>query len=238
MNFSKLIVLATALLASACAKVIIPEYVNETQDIEFVVPEPGKISTAYIGEEMLIQGRKFETPGIVLHQDYHTKWIRNSGHRAFPFYFSAGEKLKKVAIYQGTPIYAGKSQGGMLTQSREQIGAPYGIGVDAAGHVKWVYATGGVISETQGRTVDHSKAQHVEVDVRNFKQELIYSGRNEKELFFTYREFSENMIRAAFQQEVRYELDETRIIGFKSLRIEVIKATNQDITYKIIQGFE
>lgn len=48
------------------------------------------------------------------------------------------------------------------------------------------------------------------------------------------------MLRPAFTQDIEYELNKnnTTIIGFKGLRIEVIKATNLDITYKIIQDYK
>jgi hypothetical protein len=47
------------------------------------------------------------------------------------------------------------------------------------------------------------------------------------------------MARPAFNQDIDYELnnDANTIIGFKGLRIEVLKATNMDITYKVIKDY-
>ena len=47
------------------------------------------------------------------------------------------------------------------------------------------------------------------------------------------------MARPAFTQDIEYELDKDgkTLIGFKGLRIEVEKATNLDITYKIIKDY-
>ena len=45
------------------------------------------------------------------------------------------------------------------------------------------------------------------------------------------------MIRPAFTQEVQYDLSESKIIGFKNLRLEVVRATNTEITYRLIQNF-
>jgi hypothetical protein len=47
------------------------------------------------------------------------------------------------------------------------------------------------------------------------------------------------MARPSFTQDIDYELnkDGSTIIGFKGLRIEVIKATNIDITYKVVKDY-
>ena len=45
------------------------------------------------------------------------------------------------------------------------------------------------------------------------------------------------MARSAFSQEVQYDLEESNVIGFKSVRIEVIEATNSRIQYKVLQPF-
>ena len=71
----------------------------------------------------------------------------------------------------------------------------------------------------------------------NFVQEIIYNGRVKNSLKFVYREFSDNMIRPAFTQDVQYDLSESAIVGFKTLRMEIIKANNTSITYKLINNF-
>jgi len=56
-------------------------------------------------------------------------------------------------------------------------------------------------------------------------------------LKISYREFNNNMARAAFNTDVEYDLSESAIIGYAGARIEVIDATNTDIKYKIIKNF-
>ena len=70
-----------------------------------------------------------------------------------------------------------------------------------------------------------------------FKQELIYNGCSSDNIKFLYREFTENMIRAPFNQEVQYDLNEGKIIGFKGVRIEIIEATNIQLKYKVLKSF-
>jgi len=48
------------------------------------------------------------------------------------------------------------------------------------------------------------------------------------------------MSRPSFTQDIDYELNKNgnTIIGFKGLRIEILKATNIDITYRVIQDYK
>lgn len=71
-----------------------------------------------------------------------------------------------------------------------------------------------------------------------FKQEFIYNGRVGEALKFIYREYINDMARPAFYQELQYDLNESNIIGFKGLRIEVIKAKNTTIEYRVLNYFE
>ncbi len=54
-----------------------------------------------------------------------------------------------------------------------------------------------------------------------------------------YREYSDNFARPAFYQEVNYELNPTgtTTVNFKGVEIEVLNATNNGISYKVIKGF-
>ena len=71
----------------------------------------------------------------------------------------------------------------------------------------------------------------------SFQQTMIYLGKNGNILIFSYREFSNNLIRDSFTTEITYDLFESNIIGFKNFKAEIIKATNSKLTYKIIATF-
>ena len=70
-----------------------------------------------------------------------------------------------------------------------------------------------------------------------FKQEFIFNGKVGSSLKFIYREYVNDMARPAFNQELQYDLNESNIIGFKGLRLEVVNATNTNIDYKILSSF-
>jgi len=85
--------------------------------------------------------------------------------------------------------------------------------------------------------VDHSFAD----SSKNFKKVLEYSGKTGNSISLFYKEFNETsdgaFIRTAFTQEFKFDLNESKVIGIKGARIEVIKATNTGITYKILSHF-
>lgn len=73
----------------------------------------------------------------------------------------------------------------------------------------------------------------------SFKYIVLYQGKSDNKIKISFREFVDNVARPAFTQDVDYELekDGTALIGFKGLRIQVLKVTNLDITYKVIQDY-
>jgi hypothetical protein len=71
----------------------------------------------------------------------------------------------------------------------------------------------------------------------SFKQEFIYNGKVGNSIKFIYREFSDDFARPSFTQEVQYDLNESSVVGFKGLKIEVLSATNTLIKYKVISYF-
>ncbi|MFB2778996.1 hypothetical protein ACE017_07490 [Shewanella mangrovisoli] len=71
----------------------------------------------------------------------------------------------------------------------------------------------------------------------SFQQTLIYSGRVGNKINIGYREFSNSTARPAFNNDVEYDLSTSNIIGYKGALIEVIKADNSSITYKLIKNF-
>lgn len=74
----------------------------------------------------------------------------------------------------------------------------------------------------------------------SFKYVALYQGKVGNSIKVSYMEFKDNMARAAFTQNIEYELDAdgTATIGFKGLRIKVLKATNMEIQYKVLKDYK
>ncbi len=68
----------------------------------------------------------------------------------------------------------------------------------------------------------------------NFQAELIYNGISKNTIRVTYREFIKDMARPAFYQDLTYDLDQSAIIQFKSLRIRIMAANNSLIKFLVL----
>jgi hypothetical protein len=68
----------------------------------------------------------------------------------------------------------------------------------------------------------------------SFMAQLIFSGITGNTLRAVYREYSNDMARPAFTTELQYNLDESKVIAYKSIKIEVLKATNNSLEYKVL----
>lgn len=94
--------------------------------------------------------------------------------------------------------------------------------------------TAGQISPANPR---HKVGKIIDRKQPNFRQELIYGGRVGSQIRITYREFSDDFVRAGFTQEAQYDIATEQIIGFKGVRIHVLEATNTSLKYKVLKSF-
>lgn len=71
----------------------------------------------------------------------------------------------------------------------------------------------------------------------DFYVDVLYQGVSKGEVKISYREFSSGVARPAFTQDVSYELEPngTATIGFKGMRVKILKATSQNIQYILEQ---
>ena len=67
-------------------------------------------------------------------------------------------------------------------------------------------------------------------------KEIIYNGKTANNIKMLYREYVDDYARPAFFQDLVYDLGESKTIGFKGLKIEVTKATNSEITFRVLSG--
>ena len=69
----------------------------------------------------------------------------------------------------------------------------------------------------------------------SFRKELIYHGKTGSNIKVLYREFKNDFARPAFYQDLTYDLQESDIVRYKNFRILVLEATNEEITYKVLE---
>ncbi|THD81649.1 MAG: hypothetical protein E7812_02180 [Phenylobacterium sp.] len=66
-----------------------------------------------------------------------------------------------------------------------------------------------------------------------FRRDLVYAGVSQGVVSITYREFSNDLARPAFTQELHYDLKEGDLIGFRGSRFRILKASNISIRYVV-----
>jgi hypothetical protein len=72
----------------------------------------------------------------------------------------------------------------------------------------------------------------------SFKKELIYNGVSQKTASVTYREFSNDYARPSFSLDLKYDLSEDDVIGFRGARLQIIKAGNVAVRYKVLKPLD
>lgn len=77
-----------------------------------------------------------------------------------------------------------------------------------------------------------------EIFPESFKRELTYLGVSQNTISVAYREFKGDMIRPAFSQELKFDLSQGDVIGFRGSRFQIIKASNIGLRYKLIKPFD
>ena len=69
----------------------------------------------------------------------------------------------------------------------------------------------------------------------SFRAQVIYSGLLSNTVKAVYREFSNDYARPAFAQELQYDMNESKTISYKSIKIEILKVTNSSIQYRVME---
>jgi hypothetical protein len=68
--------------------------------------------------------------------------------------------------------------------------------------------------------------------------ELLYGGVANDIIKVSYREYSNKIARPAFYQELQYDLKQSKTILYKNTKIQILSATNEALTYRILYSPE
>ena len=189
-------------------------------------PPIDSINTAYVGDKMLEQGVFIDREA--LNVPVNTKL-------SFAYTLTAGYYLKTGQNNKGD-FYLPMNNianGGMVQKSA--LADPFRavmLGGDGKLCVITVFNAKNCGGEHQA-----TKSLVGVASDNSFQQTLLYSGKVGNKINIAYREFSSNVARPAFNNDVEYDLNESRVIGYKGALIEVIDANNQSIKYKVLKNF-
>lgn len=205
-------------------------------------PELNTVTTVSVGDIMLMQGVETKTSAIIIKNDTAHGCVRKGVYKL------EGEEPKKGwKLY--SPIYstgANFVSNGMYNAPRYLVVGDYTVIIDQYNNTEKIpNALSCSGFNLYGRLMrfylipeeDYEVSSVVLDNAKNFQQTLIYTGRDKNIVKFSYREFDNNNARPAFTIDVQYDLSISKSISFKNANLEIIDATNNSITYKVLKNF-
>ena len=222
------ILLISVVMLSGCST---PKQTINPQLRIINLPPLGEERTSELGETLVQKGKFYTYEGIQLENTVSA---------------GGGFFLKKYTLSPGTLIanMFDDKRTYYTTNKLEvfdaMIGAQMrlgGLAISKTNEKDVKFHSNGILVLTPEPVPIFSKIQITDVERPNYRQELIYNGRSGDTLKFLYREYSTDIVRAPFSQDVQYDLKDGNIIGFKGVRLEVIDATNIKLKYRVLASF-
>jgi len=140
----------------------------------------------------------------------------------------------------GTSLPASLSGGRQVfcVQSRRQ-GAPCFEDSDQDGKLDRAYTFNAFQQLVSGRNIDPVAYRMADEAIQDgFKYELIYQGIDRGVVRIAYREYTDNLARPAFSQDLTYTLQGALTeVRFRNMSLEIQSANNNEITYIVRSGF-
>jgi len=224
-SFGVLFSAAVLSSVSACAT---PNYSYVPQVQEISRPPLNVVSRVGVGEQMLVQGRFEERDVLRLVEE-----VRVGALGAYTF--SPGHYVK-VGERDGVGFYAESHVPGSGRVQANALADPFQV-IEFNAVTKQICGVT-VLNLKVCRAVPSATTERIPIQSDNsFQQTLIYSGRVGGKINIGYREFSASVARPAFNNDVEYDLNESPMIGYMGAQVEIIKATNEYIEYRVIRNF-
>lgn len=202
-----------------------PQYNYMPEATQISKPPIGAEATAYVGDQMLVQGKFIKRTALYLSEPTRISFAYTMSGGYYP---KTGEDANGIYYGIGGIKNAGSIQ-------KAAIADPYKAIMTTPDNKLCVITVFNAKNCTQVEKVVNQEVDSLSED--SFQQTLIYSGRVGNKINIGYREFSSNLARPAFNNDVEYDLNESKTIGYKGALLEVIEATNQFIKYKVIKNF-
>jgi hypothetical protein len=206
-----------------------PKYNYRPQTTEISKPPLDIVVTVNIGDSMLHQGEYSEHDAIYLKQDVKASGLATAYTFTSGYYFKKGEDDKSEYYLPSNEPDSGRVIESMLIDPFKIIRLDKKSG-KLCGVTIYNF-------EECTSNADYEKKKYPLISSDSFQQTLIYNGKVKDKITIGYREFSNNVARPAFNNNVEYDLSESNIIGYKGARIEVVEATNEYIKYRVLNNF-
>lgn len=225
MHIQSIFLVVSFVCLSACAT---PQYNYIPTAVDISEPPLNQVVQVPVGDIMLRQGIYVETDTIYVEQPFDVGAI--SGYEFTSGYYSKVGEDKKSTFH--SPELS--PEGGRV--SVWGIADPYQSMqvMKEKNEICGVSIFGGKACEDE---VQFRWVKRPTVQANSFQQSLIYSGKIGNKINIGYREFSSNQARPAFNNDVEYDLSESKVIAYKGAELEILEATNRYIKYRVIKNF-
>ena len=205
---------------------VTPQYNYTPQFTQISEPLIDSVNTVFVGDEMLRQGQYTPHDAIYLQDNIKINWAYTLLEG---YYLKQGEDN----ISEFYEPHKGEQGGGV----EKAVLADQWKSIQAYKQksklcVVTIFNVASCKNSNQFKRTDK-----LVVTNDNFQQTLIYSGRVGSKIKISYREFSNNYARPAFNNDVEYDLSDSNIIGYKGSKLEIIEATNEYVKYRTIKNF-
>ena len=209
------LVLASALLGCTTVK----RNAGETFVEHISWPAVGETITVGVGDNMVRQGHIVEENFLVVHEP-----IDGS------FYDIPAKAYPQIGFDEKDDFF--NAQGVTRSGLADPVSA-LALGKEPDSPLR-VITTFGASNSYAG---SYSRERRLSPRETSFQQTLIYSGRIGDKINVGYCEFSNNLARPAFNNDVEYDLSVSQTIGYKGASLEVIDANNSSITFRLLENF-
>ncbi|TVL62838.1 hypothetical protein AYJ00_10875 [Shewanella algae] len=191
------------------------------------MPEIGKTSTVYLGDKMLFQATGYISESFTVDQ-----LAEGSSTEISPAKFCrrAGGSDYWEAYGARQPVGIKDWQGNVTERGSTLIYKDH-----------WLVCVPGTFScydSSDGEIQLTYKEKDICLNMNHFQRSISYHGRDGNILTFNYREQSGNIPRPAFDSTFTMDFSLSNTVRYRGARIEVIQATNDDITYRVLSNFD
>lgn len=216
-------VVGASILLGGCTS---PKYNYLPKAETYSEPPIGSVNTAHVGDSMIRQGESQSFEGLKVNAPARVSW----GYTITP------GVLKKVGDDNKADYYLPTGGADSANVDKAALADMWqGIMVEKRNNALCVITVFGVTSCETNMPIEKVKL-NINGD-SSFQQALLYNGRVGNKINIGYREFSANTARPAFNNDVEYDLAESKTIGYKGAKFEVLDASNQSIRYRVISNF-
>jgi hypothetical protein len=201
-------------------------------------PVIGEINTVEVGESLVWKDKQTTIPAVDIEQTIEHP-AENLGNKC-TLKLLPGRYVEKGKDAFGK-FYEGKT-GNVLSIGQSITTAEGGIYVTDLDPKKteiyFLPAASSTPLSYERDCIPFKRSFHQERNELSLKKELVYTGISQNVVSILYREFKDDIARPAFSQDLKYDLSEGKIVGYRGARFEIIKATNQGLTYKALKPLD